>query len=299
MKAKTALAASCLLLLATGPALSAVRILPVDAPFPPILIEQPKQEYVVKSGDTIAVIAKKFSVSPTDLMAQNAIKDAKKLKVGQKLTISTPPKPLDTSAPAVPGAPAPAVPGAPAQAAKPAQAAEAPKPGQPKPFAPEGKAEKPGAKTASVQPAAPATAPTTPQAAPAQAPAARSAGKTGIIENDTDVPRAIREEFQTYAKKWLDMSDELAVGTESNKKIRQIGNKWEASYRVLLKDTMGSEVKRVYYDHTPYVGHITYRIISYRCEAPTKDAALKGPFEQKEESVREIFSYSGQKKAWR
>ncbi len=293
MKAKTALAAGCLILLATGPAFSAVRILPVGAPFPAIVIEQPKQEYVVKSGDTIAVIAKKFSVTPAALMSENNIKDARKLKVGQKLVISVPAKTLGAAAP---GTPAPA--GKPGQAAP---AAEVPKSGQVKPFAAEGKAgakpAKPEAPAASAKPAPEAPA-ATPAAAP-QTATARHAGKTGIIENDTDVPKAIREEFQAYAVKWLNMSDELAVGTPTNKKVRQVGGKWEASYRVMLKDTMGSEVKRVHYDHTPYVGHITYRIISYRCAAPTKDAALKGPYEEKEESVREIFSYSGKDKAWR
>ncbi len=291
MKAKTALAAGCILLMTAGPAVSGVRILPVGAPFPTIVIEQPKQEYVVKSGDTVAAIAKKFSVTPAALMSENNIKDAKKLKAGQKLVISVPGKTLGA---AVPGKPAEA--GKPGQAAPATPTAETPKPGQAKPFVPEGKAAK--APAGKPEPAAAVAPSATPPAATPSA-TARHAGKTGIIENDTDVPKAIREEFQVYAKKWLDMSDELAVGTETNKKIRQIGGKWECSYRVLLKDTMGSEVKRVYYDHTPYVGHITYRIISYRCEAPTKEAALKGPFESKEESVREIFSYSGKNKAWR
>lgn len=275
--------------------MSAVRVLPVGAPFPAIVIEQPKQEYVVKSGDTVAAIAKKFSVTPADLMKENKITDARKLKAGQKLTISVPGKPLGSGVADVSGAP---------QAAAPV-----PKAGEVKPFAPDGKAEaKPdakadakataetGKKAATESETAQTAAPATP---PSPATASRHVGQTGIIENDTDVPKAIREEFQAYAKKWLDMSDELAVGTPTNKKIRQIGGTWECSYRVMLKDTMGSEVKRVYYDHTPYVGHITYRIISYRCEAPTKDAAMKGPFEEKEESVREIFSYSGKDKAWR
>jgi LysM repeat protein len=285
MKSKTALAASVLFLLTSGPAMSAVRVLPVGAPFPAIVIEQPKQEYVVKSGDTVAAIAKKFSVTPAALMSENKITDAKKLKAGQKLVISVPGKTLAGTA-----------------------AEAAPKAGEVKPFTPEGKPDaKPDAKADAKAKAdkkagkEPETVQTAAPAAPAPTASitSRGVGKTGIIENDTDVPKAIREEFQAYAKKWLDMSDELAVGTPTNKKIRQIGGKWECSYRVMLKDTMGSEVKRVYYDHTPYVGHITYRIISYRCEAPTKDAALKGPFEEKEESVREIFSYSGKDKAWR
>jgi LysM repeat protein len=291
MKSKTALAASVFFLLTSGPAMSAVRVLPVGAPFPAIVIEQPKQEYVVKSGDTVAAIAKKFSVTPAALMSENKITDAKKLKVGQKLSIAVPPKTLDGTV------------------------AEAPKSGEVKPFSPDAKPDakadakakaeadakakadakaekKAGKEPGTVQSAAPA--------APVPATSVTSRGaKTGIIENDTDVPRAIREEFQNYATKWLIMSDELAVGTPTNKKIRQVGGKWECSYRVMLKETMGSEVKRVYYDHTPYVGHITYRIISYRCEAPTKEAAMKGPFEEKEESVREIFSYSGKDKAWR
>jgi len=296
MKSKTALAASVFFLLTSGPAMSAVRVLPVGAPFPAIVIEQPKQEYVVKSGDTVAAIAKKFSVTPAALMSENKITDAKKLKVGQKLSIAVPPKTLDGTV------------------------AETPKSGEVKPFTPDGKPDaKPDAKAdakakaeadakakadakadkkagkepETVQSAAPATP------VPATSITSRGVGKTGIIENDTDVPKAIREEFQVYATKWLIMSDELAVGTPTNKKIRQVGGKWECSYRVMLKETMGSEVKRVFYDHTPYVGHITYRIISYRCEAPTKEAAMKGPFVEKEESVREIFSYSGKDKAWR
>ncbi|MEF3695927.1 LysM peptidoglycan-binding domain-containing protein [Desulfolutivibrio sp.] len=290
MKSKTALAASVFFLLASGPSMSAVRVLPVGAPFPAIVIEQPKQEYVVKSGDTVAAIAKKFSVAPADLMKENKITDARKLKAGQKLAISVPGKTLGSGA----GATSAATP--------------APKAGEVKPYTPDGKTDakadakaKAEAKTDKKAGAEPGTVQTpAPQTPPVAASAAsRHAGKTGIIENDTDVPKAIREEFQAYAKKWLDMSDELAVGTPTTKKIRQVGGKWECSYRVMLKETMGSEVKRVFYDHTPYVGHITYQIISYRCEAPTKEAALKGPFEEKQESVREIFSYSGKDKAWR
>jgi len=148
--------------------MSAVRVLPVGAPFPAIVIEQPKQEYVVKSGDTVAAIAKKFSVTPADLMKENKITDARKLKAGQKLTISVPGKPLGSGVADVSGAP---------QAAAPA-----PKAGEVKPFAPDGKAEakpdvKPDAKAdakATDEPGKkaatePATAPATPPS-PATAP---------------------------------------------------------------------------------------------------------------------------------
>lgn len=43
--------------------------------------------YVVKSGDALSKIAKKFGVKQADLMAANGIKDANKIRIGQKLKI--------------------------------------------------------------------------------------------------------------------------------------------------------------------------------------------------------------------
>lgn len=46
-----------------------------------------KKTYVVKKGDSLWLIAKKYGVSSDALIKANNIKNAKSLKVGQKLTI--------------------------------------------------------------------------------------------------------------------------------------------------------------------------------------------------------------------
>lgn len=43
--------------------------------------------YVVRKGDTLGEIAKKFTVTVTELLRVNSIKDAKSLRIGQKLLI--------------------------------------------------------------------------------------------------------------------------------------------------------------------------------------------------------------------
>ena len=43
--------------------------------------------YIVRKGDTMGSIAKKFTATVAELMRVNSIKDAKILKVGQKLLI--------------------------------------------------------------------------------------------------------------------------------------------------------------------------------------------------------------------
>ncbi len=47
-----------------------------------------QQMYVVRSGDTLYSIAKKFNVSPKQLITNNRITNANKIQVGQKLHIS-------------------------------------------------------------------------------------------------------------------------------------------------------------------------------------------------------------------
>ena len=241
-------------------------------------------EYTVQSGDTLNGIAKKFSVPPRKIAKASKLKDASKLSVGQKLIIpgaataaSAKEKKL-TKARLTP-AKTPAAVMAVTPVAKPAPAPKA------------AKGEK---VTAAVAP---------PKPAPAKKPAKRArrrAGiKTGIITNNTDVPDAIRREFQKYGEDWIDVSIKLAVGTKDNKKIRKNGDAWEASYRIILKDTVGTEVKRVHYDHTPYVGHLTYQVRSFHSTGASKKAALAGPFKEEPQSIREIFSYDGKKKAWR
>jgi len=48
-----------------------------------------KKTYIVKKGDSVWLIAKKYGVSSDALIKANNIKNAKSLKVGQKLSIPT------------------------------------------------------------------------------------------------------------------------------------------------------------------------------------------------------------------
>ncbi|HCR13268.1 LysM domain-containing protein [Solidesulfovibrio sp.] len=307
--AKTLVALVFLLLAAPGSAWAGLNVYRADGPAPTLQIEEPKPlEYKVQKGDSVAAIAKKFSITSKDLMAANGLADAKKLKAGQTLKIPGKTAPAPVAKAAAPAA-------APVAAAAPAAKAV---PSKPEPMPMEAKADA-SAKKASkrgevLDPGVDESAPIKGkkgkkgkfEPAPAPAPTIEvddkmraSFGKTGVITNSSNVPQNIRDEFLAYARKWVDELDRLGVGTATHKKIRQVGDHWEATYRVIIRESLGAEVKKVDYDHTPYVGHITYMQRVYTCEAPTKQAALAGPFTSKDEAIREIFSYSGQKKAWR
>ena len=52
--------------------------------------ESAKKTYAVVKGDTPVSIAKKFKITPDQLLAANDIEDARKLKIGQKLVIPAP-----------------------------------------------------------------------------------------------------------------------------------------------------------------------------------------------------------------
>ena len=284
-------------------AFAGVNVFPADGPAPPLHVEEPKPlEYKVQKGDSVAAIAKKFSIPAKELMQANNLADAKKLKAGQMLKIpgkaaAAPVSPVAAKpvalAKAVPeAAAAPVVADATARKAG-KNAAESVDPGAAEESVPvKGKKGKKGKKE-------PVIAATPAPDVAVDEKMRASFGKTGVITNNTDVPQNIREEFLVYAKKWVDELDRLGIGTMANKKIRQVGDHWEASYRVIVRESLGAEVKRVQYEHTPYVGHITYMQRVYTCDAPTKKAALAGPYTSKDEAIREIFSYSAQKKAWR
>jgi hypothetical protein len=110
----------------------------------------------------------------------------------------------------------------------------------------------------------------------------------------------IKIEFNDYAKKWLEKSAALAQNNKDRKEVKMEDGRYVASYSVILLNTMATEVKRVEYDHTPYVGHITYQVEIHRAFGPTPQAASAAKDEEvKQESMREIFSYSGQKRSWR
>jgi murein DD-endopeptidase MepM/ murein hydrolase activator NlpD len=304
--ARNILASLALLIFAATTAFAGLSVYPADGPAPRLVVDQPKPlTYKVEKGDTVAVIAKKFGVDAKTLLAANNLADAKKLKAGQTLTI-----PGKTAAPSpapAPGA-APVAAAAKAEAKTPAPVAAAPVVAE----KPDATARKSGGKEA-LDPGVVEEKPAKGKkgkkgAEPALVPSPTvevtdkmraSFGKIGVIGNTTDVPQPIRDEFWRYAQKWVDELDRLGVGTAANKKIKQVGSQWEATYRIIIRDSLGAEVKRVEYDHTPYVGHITYTQRVYTCVAPTKEAALRGPWVEKDEAIREIFSYSGKTKAWR
>lgn len=56
---------------------------------PPVKVEPVKltKTYTVKAGDSMSLIAKRFNVSTRDLMKDNKITNANKIRVGQKLTL--------------------------------------------------------------------------------------------------------------------------------------------------------------------------------------------------------------------
>jgi LysM repeat protein len=305
-KVKTLCSLFILVFALPGVARAGLHLYPADGPAPVLKIEQPKPlEYKVQKGDTVAAIAKKFSVDGKALMAANGMTDPRKLQAGKTLKIP------GKTAPAVAKAVAKAAPAAPEAKASPA----------PKPVAqakvaeekPDATARRAASKGMELDPGVEVEAPVKgkkgrkgKQEPPAPAPeicidakTRSSFGKTGVIMNNTDVPTAIREEFLTYAKKWVDELETIGVGTFRAKKIKQVGGQWEASYRVIMKESLGAEVKRVQYSHTPYVGHITYLQRVFTSVGPTKKAALAGPYTSKDEAIREIFSYSAQKKGWR
>ena len=303
--AKTRITLAFVLTFLPVAAWAGVNVYPADGPAPTLHVEAPKPlEYKVQKGDSVAVIAKKFSITSKELMQANNLADAKKLKAGQTLQI-----PGKTAAAPVAAAPA-------AATAKPVVASAVKAAPAPAPVVEDATARRAGKKGEAVDPGvdeakpvkgrkgkkgkyvpAPVAVPSPPIVVDDKMRA--SFGKTGVISNNTDVPQNIRDEFLVYAKNWVDELDKLGVGTITNKKIRQVGDHWEATYRVIVRESIGAEVKRVQYEHTPYVGHITYLQRVYTCEAPTKQAALAGPFTSKDENLREIFSYSAQKKAWR
>lgn len=110
----------------------------------------------------------------------------------------------------------------------------------------------------------------------------------------------IKEEFKDYARKWLEKSQALSQTHKGRKDVTQEGDHYVASYSEILLDTMETEVKRVDYSDTPFVGHITYRARIHRTVGPTPQAAQASQDEKvSEEFMREIFSYNGLKRVWR
>jgi len=321
LKAKTLASLFILVFAVPSAAQAGLDVYPADGPVPKVQIEQPKPlEYKVKKGDTVAVIAKKFSIDAKTLMAANGMTDARRLKAGKTLQIPGVAAPASQPAPVKPAPvqaaasqPAATAQTAPAKGTVTTQSVGSATVAEEKADATARKARKKGeALDPGIVEDAPVKGkkgkrgkqilPTCPPPTITIDDKTRASfGKTGVIMNTTDVPQSIRDEFLRYANKWVDELETIGVGTFHAKKIRQVGSEWEASYRVILRESLGAEVKKVNHEaeDTPYVGHITYVQRMFTSVGPTKQAALAGPYTSKDECVREIFSYSGKKKAWR
>jgi len=236
-----------------------VEVKPEPAPPPPPPPPPAPLTHTVRKGDTVASIAKKYGVSAHQVLAANNLPNAKALRAGRVITI--------------PGKTAPDVTKAkPEVPAKEKVVAEKRVKGSKKdPYGID--------------------------AALAQEKVKKGAK---IKVDDEATYEKVKVEFHDYAKKWLQKSIALAQSNKSRKDVAQENGRYVASYNEILLDTVETEVKRVEYPDTPYVGHITYRVRVHRTFGPTAQAAQASQDEEvKEENMREIFSFNGQKRVWR
>ena len=243
---------------------------PVAPPPPPAPEPAPAPlTHTVKKGESLGIIAKKYSVPAKKLMEANKIANAKYLKAGTVLTI-----PGKTVA----GQVKPVAEKAPAKAAP-----------EKEPVEKEVKGKKGKASKADPYGVEAATAPE------------KGKKKAGKVDDDATYEK-IKAEFHEYAKKWLDRSNSLSEYKWDKREVKMEDGRYVATYSVILPETMQTEVKRVEYGDTPYVGHIMYEVEVHRAYGATKQEAIasaKDKDEVKRENMREIFSYSGQKRAWR
>lgn len=215
--------------------------------------------HALKKGETIASVAKKYGVPASQLLAANNLRSAKGVRSGTVLTI--PNKFVSPESCNVPPAKEKAVQ---EKEVKPVKGSKA------DPYGVEA-----------------ATKP--------------EKGKKKVFKLDDEATyEKIKTDFHEYAAKWLQKEQTLAEANKNHKTVTMEDGHYVASYGVIQFNTMQTEVKRVDYDDTPYVGHITYVMEVHRTTGPTAQAAMATQNEEvKQECMREIFSYSRQKHAWR
>jgi LysM repeat protein len=109
--AGVAILAAALLLFALPSIIAGPTATPTPTPQPSVASEAPvtpepaptPQTYVIVAGDTVSKIAKKFGITPEDLLAANPqVKNPNKIKVGDELTIPAPEPAVEPSDEAVP-----------------------------------------------------------------------------------------------------------------------------------------------------------------------------------------------------
>ena len=237
---------------------------PAPAPAPEPTPPPPTFKHTVKKGESVALLAKKFGIPAKDILAANNLTDPKAIKPGKVLTIPCKPesvfKPMSKQEKADHLA-----------AEKEAQVKE-----------PRGK----GAKSDPYG---------------IEAALAPQKGKKKPLKVDDEATyEKVKADFHEYARKFLEKESTLSENTKAHKDVKQDGGRYVATYSVILMDTMETEVKRVEYSDTPYVGHITYQMEVHSTYGATPQEAMASTAEEvKQESMREIFSYNGQKCVWR
>lgn len=243
-----------------------VEVKPEPAPPPPPPPPPAPLTHMVRKGETVAGIAKKYGVPQSELLKANNLPSAKALRPGKAITI--------------PGKTAPDI-----TMAKPEG-----KPGQDKEAVQLKEVVEKPVKGSKKDPYG------------IEAATAQEKGKKGAkIKVDDDATyEKVKVDFHEYARKWLEKSAALSQSTKDRKDISQDGGRYVATYTEILPETMETEVKRVEYPDTPYVGHITYRVRLHQTFGPTPQAAQASKDETvKEENMREIFSFNGAKRVWR
>jgi hypothetical protein len=129
---------------------------------------------------------------------------------------------------------------------------------------------------------------------------AKKGKQAGLSLDDPKALDLAKEDFLNFSKIFLIKCDRLGLDTQGRANVSQEGGKYVAVYKEIKMDTIQVEVKRPEEgrEHTPFVGHLVYQVLTRQSEGATKEAALKGKFETKDQTMREIFRYDKKKKAW-
>jgi hypothetical protein len=98
--------------------------------------------------------------------------------------------------------------------------------------------------------------------------------------------------FDAFTIEWMKKLEQTEEFHRTQARISQSSDGFSAEYTGYLPHRY-IHVKKTEATDTPYVGILTYYERKLRCNAKTKDEALKGPFDQVETSqVSEIFRFT-------
>lgn len=98
--------------------------------------------------------------------------------------------------------------------------------------------------------------------------------------------------FDTFTIEWMKKLEQTEEFRRTQAQISQSPDGFSAEYTGYLPHRY-IHVKKTEATDTPYVGILTYYERKLRCNAKTKDEAIKGPFDQVETNqVSEIFRFT-------